>query len=49
MDSGCRTISDGVGGAEVDGMLTVVEVSSAGQGTLEFFDETSVIAVMHEP
>jgi hypothetical protein len=31
-----------------DGMLTLGEISSAGLGTLEFFNKTSVVAVVHD-
>jgi hypothetical protein len=38
----------GSAGGDAIGMLTLGEISSAGQGTLEFFNKTAVVAVVHE-
>jgi hypothetical protein len=43
-------IADGLGlGTRPIGMLTLGEISSQGEGFLEFFNKTSVVAVVHEP
>jgi hypothetical protein len=42
-------IVDGLGGLHPVGMLTLGEISSHGESYLEFFNKTSVVAVVHEP
>jgi hypothetical protein len=49
-----EAIVDGLGGGSAEGchpvgMLTLGEISSHGEGYLEFFNKTSVVAVVHEP